>query len=212
MHIYAFGSICRGEIEFSSDTDLIAIIKEFDDIKLNQKKFSIYKYSRIKELWEQGNPFAWHLFLEAKLIYSFDNSNLFIELREPNKYSTYLEDMMIFYEFYISNYNSILSSEYTRVFDLSNIFLSIRNFATSYSLGILRKPNFSRNSALQLGHDSLKLCESNYKLLERSRILSTRATGNPISNREIDEAVVNLSCIKQWMENLIIKSQKYERV
>lgn len=30
MHIYAFGSICRGEIDKNSDIDLLAIVDGFD--------------------------------------------------------------------------------------------------------------------------------------------------------------------------------------
>jgi len=41
MHIYAFGSLCRGEIGLDSDIDLLAIVDQFDE-RLDQKLFSIY--------------------------------------------------------------------------------------------------------------------------------------------------------------------------
>jgi len=43
---------------------------------------------------------------------------------------------------------SITGGSNSKVFDLSTIFLSIRNIATCFSLGVKSQPNFSRNSAL----------------------------------------------------------------
>lgn len=76
MYIYAFGSICRGEIDFYSDVDLIAISDDLVQLKnLDPNKFSIYSEKRIKEYWEIGNPFAWHLYKESKLIFSSTEHN-----------------------------------------------------------------------------------------------------------------------------------------
>ena len=42
MYIYAFGSICRGEIDFYSDVDLIAISDDLVQLKkFDPNKFSI---------------------------------------------------------------------------------------------------------------------------------------------------------------------------
>ena len=69
MHVYAFGSICRGEIDYGSDVDLLAIVERFVP-ELDPSKFSIYSYSRIEQLWDEGNPFAWHLATEFKMLFS----------------------------------------------------------------------------------------------------------------------------------------------
>ena len=57
MHIYAFGSVCRGDVLPSSDIDLLAIT-EGHDSRFDPNNYSIYSYNRIKELWQEGNPFA----------------------------------------------------------------------------------------------------------------------------------------------------------
>ena len=52
MHIYAFGSMCRGDISIGSDIDLLALVEKHDP-RLDPGKFSIYSYKRIGELWLQ---------------------------------------------------------------------------------------------------------------------------------------------------------------
>jgi nucleotidyltransferase-like protein/YCII-related domain-containing protein len=74
MHIYAFGSICRGEILLGSDIDLLALVDGYET-RLDPDIFSLYSYGRVAELWSEGNPFAWHLFLESKLIFTADGSD-----------------------------------------------------------------------------------------------------------------------------------------
>lgn len=145
MHIYAFGSICRGEIDKYSDIDVIAIVENFDS-RLDPNKFSIYSYNRIKELWEEGNPFAWHLSLESKMIYSSNSKNLFDQLGKPNIYQNGTDDCLKFYRLFKSAEEALKSNTSSKTFELSNIFLSIRNFATCYQLAN-GKYCFSRDSA-----------------------------------------------------------------
>ncbi|EED7773057.1 nucleotidyltransferase, partial [Salmonella enterica subsp. houtenae] len=134
MHIYAFGSICRGEIDSFSDIDMLAIVSGRDE-RFNPRDYSIYSYERISELWKEGNPFAWHLFLESKIIYSPDNIDYLRSLGKPSNYNSVFADCEKFLEIFISARRSIETSDLTEIFDLSSVFLSIRNFATCFSLG-----------------------------------------------------------------------------
>jgi hypothetical protein len=202
MHIYAFGSICRGEADLFSDIDLLAIVNGRNH-SFNPKNYSIYTYARINELWEQGNPFAWHLFLESRLIYSSDSSDYLRNLREPNIYNSGLSDCKKFHEIFLSAKNSIEKSNLTEIFDLSSIFLAVRNFATCYTLHINVKPDFSRNSARNLGVHSIPIDDYIYELLERARILCTRGFGELLSNYEIGKAKQELNKIEFWMKEKI---------
>src|ERR1700680_5150119 len=85
MHIYAFGSLCRGEIDVGSDVDLL-LLSNVEKLYVNPQQFSAYSYERIIELWAEGNPFAWHLATEAKLIYSADQSDYIAGLSYPAPY------------------------------------------------------------------------------------------------------------------------------
>src|SRR5438067_11346690 len=86
MHIYAFGSICRGDVSLESDVDLLAIV-EGNDPRFDPDVYSIYSYKRIQELWGAGNRFAWHLSLESRLLYSADQCDSLKRLgaRNPHK-------------------------------------------------------------------------------------------------------------------------------
>jgi len=213
VHIYAFGSICRGEVDSFSDIDMLAIVNGRDD-RFNPIDYSIYSYTRIGELWEQGNPFAWHLFLESKLIYSSDNSDYLRSIGEPSAYKSGLADCNKFREIFLSAKKSIEESNLTEVFDLSSVFLAIRNFATCYSLHTDVKPDFSRNSARNLGAHSIPIDNSTYELLERARVLSIRGVGELLGAYDVGKAKQSLNEIESWMNEKIsaITSDGYERI
>lgn len=114
MYIYAFGSICRGEVDFYSDIDLIAISENQSRISgLDPNKFSIYSEKRLKEYWKSGNPFAWHLYQESRLIYSLHGHDLIREWGKPSRYTKGLDDLRKFHNIFL---DSIKQIEATRFF------------------------------------------------------------------------------------------------
>lgn len=211
MHIYAFGSVCRGEVDISSDIDMLAIVNGYDS-RFNQSDYSVYSYERIEDLWDQGNPFAWHLFLESKLIYSQDDIDYLQSIGEPRIYKSGVADCKKFREIFLSAKESIGNSGLTEIFDLSSIFLAVRNFATCYSLHGHINPDFSRNSARNLGAYSIPINASTYSLFERARMLCTRGLGETLCPAEIYKAKMTLGEIDSWMVEILneIKSDIYE--
>jgi len=202
LHIYAFGSVCRGEIDIESDIDLLAIV-DGDDHQFNPDFYSIYSYKRIAELWAEGNPFAWHLAIESRMIYASDKTNYIETLGLPSEYRKWRQDCLKFFNLYCKAIGSIQTSGNSMVFEMSTIFLALRNFATCFLLGKRKVRNFSRRSALQMGKNSLNLSENTYELLKRSRILSIRGTGKMISRKEVESSIDELKSIKTWMECLL---------
>ncbi|EPF6394968.1 nucleotidyltransferase domain-containing protein [Proteus mirabilis] len=202
MFIYIFGSVCRGEIDCHSDIDLLLITDKSSD-KLDSKKYSIYSPDRIKQLWSIGNPFAWHLFLESKLVYSYNNSNFIKNLGCPNKYNNVLTDCLKFYAIFHDAVNTIKRTNKSEIFELSNIFLAIRNFAICYSLYSQSIPNFSRDSALKLTKNKLTIELESYRVLERSRILCTRGEGCIPNKNEIELAISSIESIDIWMKKIL---------
>jgi hypothetical protein len=198
MHIYAFGSICRGDISQESDIDLLALV-EGRDSRLNQDKFSIYSYKRIAELWEKGNAFAWHLALESRLIYSEDGSDFLGELGAPTSYEAGPTDCERFRDIFESSLAAIEEGSPSLVFELSTIFLALRNIGTCFSLAKLEKPTFGRDSARSLGRHSLNISEEIYMLLMRSRLLSTRGTGEDIGNIDRKTLLSELARCEDWI-------------
>lgn len=210
MHIYAFGSLCRGEVVPDSDVDLLAIVDHYDE-RLDKTLFSIYSYRRIREIWLEGNPFAWHLSLEAKLIYGFNKRDYLEELGSPNAYRQCVDDCHRFFALVKEARVSLETSKRCTVFDLSTVFLGIRNFASCFSLGVKGTPDFSRNSALHLEGDAVPLSEQTYRVFERARILCTRGYGAVILQDDVTAAMQSLRDIIQWMTRLIEKAERNER-
>ncbi len=208
MQIYAFGSICRGQINFDSDIDLLAVV-EGRDSKFDPEVFSIYSRKRLAELWERGNPFAWHLALESVILFSSDGTNYFKELGEPGPYNNMVEDCQKFFAIFNDASARLQSSRDSAVFELSIVFLAIRNIASCYSLGTAEKPDFSRDSALQLNDIPLTIDEKIYEVLSRSRTLSTRGKGVIPTTETINYAIKILPKIEEWMSNLIQEAEKY---
>jgi len=192
---------------------MLAIVNGYDS-RFNLSDYSVYSYERIHDLWEQGNPFAWHLFLESKLVYSQDNVDYLQSISEPNTYKSGIADCEKFREIFLSAKESIDSSALTEIFDLSSVFLAVRNFATCYSLHSDIAPDFSRNSARNLSANSIPIDDSTYSLFERARVLCTRGLGEILSPAEIDKAKITLDEIDSWMMKILstIKSGIYERV
>ena len=201
MHIYAFGSICRGDISVDSDIDLLALV-DGRDSRLNPAKFSIYSYSRVKELWEDGNAFAWHLALESKLIYSEDGNDFIKGLGLPSQYVNAKNDCERFREIFDSALLSIQEGTPSVVFELSTIFLAIRNIATCYSLSKLPNPTFGRNSARRLGYKSVPLSDSIYSILMRARVLSTRGLGDDLGEIDNLRLLSELHICRKWVDDV----------
>jgi len=208
-HIYAFGSVCRGEVTPESDVDLLAVTQGIDQ-RFNSDLYSVYSYARLAEIWSEGSPFAWHLSLESRLLYSPDNSDFLRELGVPAAYTSAARDCQKFFALFAGSANALRARTNSPVFELSTIFLAVRNFATCYSLGT-GLPDFSRHSALRLGANSLVFSSDVFGVLERARLLCTRGVGAMISQDETASVTLALGEIEGWMRTLLITVASHER-
>lgn len=212
MHVYAFGSICRGEIVFDSDIDLLALVQGHDE-RFDPSKYSIYAYSKMDLLWSRGSPFAWHLSREATLLFASDRTDYLASLKEPAPYLHYQDDCIKFYSVFREARKSLTEAKTSQVFDLSTVFLSIRNIATCFSLGVLGIPSFSRHSALSLTEAfSLPLSSESYRITERARVLCTRSIGDTLSSDEIALVISELYIVDKWMERLVETAREHGRI
>jgi hypothetical protein len=209
MHLYAFGSVCRGDVTHDSDIDLLALVSGHD-ARLNPAKYSIYSYAKMKTMWLKGSPFAWHLSLESRLLYADDGSDYLGSLGQPAPYSYCLADCQKFYGVFQEALASLQESLSTKVFDLSSSFLSIRNISTCFALGVLGKTLFSRHAALQLPTGfQLPISHDSYRIMERARILCTRSTGVDITDSEARLVLSESELINRWMITLVEKAERH---
>lgn len=174
--------------------------------------FSIYSYNRIGELWDDGNPFAWHLHTESRLLFASDQQDYFDSLGAPGEYVACVRDCEKFRSVFAEAAGALKSVTTSRVFELSTIFLGIRNIATCFSLGVTSHPTFSRHSARELAENSIQIPAEAYAILERARILATRGKGRNITADEGRIVLEFVDEIEGWMENLIAIARKNERI
>ncbi|EKU81117.1 putative nucleotidyltransferase [Massilia sp. UYP32] len=199
MHIYAFGSVCRGEIDLGSDIDLLACV-DASAPEIDVNKYSVYQYGRLRDLWDEGSPFAWHLYLESKLLYSSDGSDFVKVLGEPAQYSRVEEDCEKFRLLFERSYDELRLDLNSATFNLSCMFLAVRNFATCHSLS-LGSPIFSRRSPLMV-NPKLDIDPNAFSVMTRARLLSTRGYGENLSPREIVDTIQAVANVSQWMAAL----------
>ncbi len=202
MHIYAYGSVCRGEIEQGSDIDALAIVDTRPE-RFDPAVFSVYPYRRISQLWNEGHPFAWHLHLEARLLFAYDDRNFLRDLGPPGPYASWEADRDKFCELYRGAIDALTVRRDTTIFELATIFLAIRNLAICYSLHDGTAPVFSRRAFERLGPISLRLNERATNTLEESRILSTRGYGREPSKEDVAHVLDSLEAVDSWIASLV---------
>lgn len=211
MHIYAFGSVCRGDVTPGSDIDLLAIT-EGHDPRFDLATYSIYSYERLRELWREGNPFAWHLSLESKLLFAEDATDFLRSLGSPHPYHRATADCEKFARLFRAARDVVRAGTNSVVFELSTIFLAIRNIATCFSLGVTEHPDFSRRSALRLGSDSLTIDSVAFDALEHARALSTRGVGIALDQEDLPRITATFDGVENWMNTLCARARSHERV
>jgi len=211
LSIYLFGSFSRGEQTPDSDLDLLIITDESRDeaaindfLNLNNlasSDVSIYSYNRLKEYFQQGHLFAWHLFLESKILNGLD---IISALGEPKKYKDFENDSIQIIELI----NSIIleiekkDSASSLNYEAGLLYLSMRNFSHFFSASFLKNYCFSRFTPYQLNQYSiLEVGKTEYEILMRARFSSVRGHAPEKIKREW---LLN-TCIKTktWVNELI---------
>ncbi len=95
------------------------------------------------------------------------------------------------------------------MYELSTIFLSIRNFRTCFMLGITGE-KISRRSAIDIGLKSLPINPVSFDVLERARILSVRGIGEMLTKDEINQTLSDIEVVSEWMQRLLIEVKENE--
>lgn len=201
-NVYIFGSEVRGEIDQYSDVDLLLISDESLQ-NIDPNKYSIYNPKRIKELYTEGNPFAWHLFYESKLVYT-SGKDFLLSLGKPSAYTNCKSDLLKFKKLFDDSIISIRQNDFSIIFDLAMIFLAIRNFATCYTLGCYEKPIFSRLTFEKLYDYPLKLDDKVKDLLMMSRISSTRGINYSLKDNNLSLFESDLNKIENWFNEILV--------
>jgi len=193
VSIRVFGSVARGDNDYRSDLDILAILADNQKpseepvndfvLKLFGEKGSIswYSYRRIRELFQEGHLFAWHIFLESKQIAPANKTDVVNQLGEPSKYTSAYRDMASLLGILSSVKRAIIECPRNVVYEAGLIYVCTKNIALIASSFGDRRLDFSRYSPYNLNIEFVEfpLARKDYDLLIQARHSSMRGLSLP---------------------------------
>ena len=184
---YVFGSVARAQGDAQSDLDLLAIVADgcgkvdAEDVLAHvpqqmcnfDPSISWYGLNRIKEMYRNGDLFAWHLCHEALPLY--DPECILDGLGKPASYCTAPEDVAFFEALLFSIPSNLKARPANVVYELGLVYVCLRNIGMAASGKIAGKPNFSRYSPYELpGMAPPPMARSDYDVAMACRMAGQR--------------------------------------
>lgn len=198
--IYVFGSTVRGEIRTDSDVDILVIPRSSSYVRNCPDSWSVYSENTLREYYEKGRLFAWHLHNEARCIYSNQKIPFLEELGKPKPYITFVNDLIILEQLLFESLAAIENGTYSLIYELGITYTAMRDIAMVASSQLLNQPSFSRDSPYLLPFN-FPLSYEIYKGLMQARLISTRGANTNMNFEEIKQAIVSLP-IREWAQNI----------
>lgn len=199
--IYLFGSLTRGDVTSSSDVDILLIPDEGGSTGNYPTNWSIYSRVTIAEYFKCGRLFAWHLYLEAKCIYSQSNSPWLFSIGAPSLYLSASEDIVQLRELLSHSLGEIRQRTPNVVYECGLVYTALRDIAMSASWRLTGKHNFSRMAPYHLPLN-FPLDIAIYQLAIDSRHSSTRGGVMPsIADKDL-ELLLGTPLIS-WVDSIL---------
>lgn len=212
--VYVFGSVARGERDERSDLDLLAVVEDGKgkvderevlafvptDCRELEPSISWYGRKRMRQMFANGELFAWHLHGEAKPI--FELEPILNSFGQPSRYVGAIED--------IASFRKVLSGipEQIRVapdnasYELGLVYVCLRNICMSASAVLNAKPDFSRYSPFNLrGFRRAPLTIEEYDIAMACRMAGQRGMAPP-SGSDLPSVNSIFGRIEPWVSDL----------
>lgn len=212
---YIYGSVGRNEADDRSDLDVLAIVEngsgmvdekiirnhlpeQFKDFK---PSISWYGGKRIKEMFENGELFAWHLANESMPIY--DPEKFLVSLGKPNPYREAAADISSFLRVLKDIPDQIKSCRANAVYEYGLVYVCLRNISMAASWCLCENPDFSRYSFANLqGVRGCPLSRERFDIAMTCRMASQRGLEIPPGvNAELVLSVY--SELVPWVEEVL---------
>lgn len=197
--LYVFGSVARGEVSPTSDIDIL-VLPFTSDRSLFPTDWSIYSPELVREYFRKGRLFAWHLHLEARCIFTPNETSFLDALGAPAPYSTMAQDIDELEELLREAIDEIKSGTNSLVYELGIAYTAIRDIAMSASWALLGAPCFSRRAPYELPVPC-PLPFMAYEDAMLARHSSTRGVEISIDLERTAQEVVRAPW-RQWVESL----------
>lgn len=197
--LYIFGSVARGEAGPTSDVDILALPFTSDRSQF-PADWSIYSPELVKKYFLNGRLFAWHLHLEARCIFTPNETSFLEALGAPAPYSTMTQDIDDLENLLREAIQEIESGTNSLVYELGIAYTAIRDIAMSASWALLGSPCFSRGAPYKLPVPC-PLPSIAYESAMLARHRSTRGAEINIDLERTAQEIVQAPW-KQWVRSL----------
>lgn len=148
--IFIFGSVVRGEVSRTSDTDILVIPTEPACRDAYPPSWSVYQRETIKGYFGAGRLFAWHLHLEAQCVHSAGPTNWLQIMGIPAAYGTAREDVFSLTELLFESLNALRTGTNSAIYELGICYTAVRDIAMAASWQRIGTPSFSRYAPYKL--------------------------------------------------------------
>jgi hypothetical protein len=195
--IYLFGSITRGEVTPSSDTDILVIPLEGQSKQAYPSSWSYYTRNILNKMHKDGRLFSWHLYLDAKCIYTPKSTPLLFEMGKPSSYKTAKEDIEDLNYLLNQSMKHLQNNTLNPIYEIGVIHTCLRDIAMSASWWLFERPCFSIYAPYQIGIP-LPLNKETYRKLISARHNSTRGITSNFDWKLVVEELLT-SSICNWV-------------
>jgi hypothetical protein len=224
--VYVFGSAGRGQQDHLSDLDLLAVVRtgggkvpeesvvSYVPPNLKSLKVSISWYgdSRLREMFRNGELFAWHL--AAETIALFDPCSFLTRLGKPAEYRDCVVDVASFQQVLAGIPEQVTAHANNAIYEAGLVYVCLRNIAMAASWILCETPDFSRYSVFKLsGIESCPISVGEFDITMACRMAAQRGLEPPPS---VDRAFVLdvFARLDPWIKDLhaiLLRRQSSER-
>ncbi|WP_080420642.1 nucleotidyltransferase domain-containing protein [Burkholderia ubonensis] len=196
--IRLFGSRARGDNGTSSDLDVLCVVdtsRESDPsqtdallsdlLQADKGDVSYYSERRLREMFDTGHLFAWHLYLESKPMWSEAAGSFVESLGRPACYADASKDIAELMEIAKEAVESLRDPNSTVIYEGGILYVCCRNAALIASTRVCRAPVFGPQSPMQVIVPGIPfpLSDDEYRLLIAARHSVTRGAPAPALDR-----------------------------
>lgn len=206
--LYLYGSSARGDAVAHSDIDILVIFdssrpvdREAVEIPVDLfdagvcSDLSFYSVNRIKQMYEDGHLFAWHLHKESRYLAGIDRIS---EMGDPSEYCGFIEDSEPLFGLLSSIPSNLILNSRNTVYEAGIAYVCSRNIAMSASYYSSAGLSFSAYAPYFLGYadNPFPLNQQEYEKLRLARLSGTRGMDMP----EIDPDALKfqVNCLLDW--------------
>ncbi len=200
ISVCVFGSMARGDYDGSSDADILVVVEDrsgkvCEDLVADYVRpwvaqlptISWYGRHRLQSMFRNGHLFAWHLYLESKVLWG--PSAIVDVFGRPAPYKDALLDMSSFHEVIEGVPHALRHCMNNAIYEMGLLYVCVRNIAMSASWHFCGEPDFTRYSPFNPKLRELCATRRSYELAMSCRMASQRGLriANPVDTDTVLE-------------------------